>query len=130
MTDSASEVGGSATVTSLIRDSRWLFIVCLIAGLGGGIALASTATKKLASTVQVSVDATLENRTGGVRLQQLVNLDTEAVVVRSDRVLDEFARKVGSTRNRKVLRSRIDVTAVPGSRGWTLPELHARRYSR
>ena len=115
MTDSASELGGSATVMSLMRSNRWLFTFCLIAGLGGGIALASAATKNVASTVQVSVDATLENRTAGVRLQQLVNLDTEAVVVRSDRVLDEFERKLGSTRSRKALRSRIVVTAVPGS---------------
>ncbi len=99
---------------SLARDGWWLIAPLVILGLLGGAAFSSL-KGNLESTIQVAVSPTVDNPLSPVRSQSLVNLDDEAVVLRSDPLLKAFAKAIHSDAKPSALRKHITVAAVPGS---------------
>ena len=113
-----ADVGDDAEMVSLrrvVRHSWWLIAPFVIGGLIAGAAFDSARGQYFESAVQVQILATIDNRLSAVRSEQLVNLDTESVTLRSDPLLKAFAKAIDSDADPAALRTRIDVTAVPGS---------------
>lgn len=82
---------------------------------GAYLAPALTRTELHASKVDVLVRPITLDPLGVTRADQLISLDTEAVVVRSDSVLSAVKVILDNAVSVKDLRNKIAVSAVPGS---------------
>lgn len=82
---------------------------------GGFLAPALTRTELRTSKVDVLVKPITLDPLGVTRADQLISLDTEAVVVRSDSVLIAVKSILDDAVSVKDLRHKIAVSAVPGS---------------
>jgi len=100
-----------------LRRSWWIVLLGVLLGAGGGAGAAELIDPTYTSATSVLVTPTGVQTTvdpSGSRTQGLVNLDTEAQLVRSNLVLRRVRELLGVADSPSELRGRIDVT-VPAN---------------
>jgi uncharacterized protein involved in exopolysaccharide biosynthesis len=100
------------SIRTLARRSWWLLAAFGIVGMLAGTAYGVGTKNSFGSTVQVQITPTVDVHAGVQPSKQLVNLDTETAVIRSDAVLQDFAKRDGLTLTPEELRKNVKVAPV------------------